>query len=196
LDIHRETIGRSQTNLTPSEIVAFWEGYNRRSQREKDELIGSLMNKTQVFLDEPLIRHIVGQSKSTIDLQAIMDEGRILLISLSPRFDEAGRLLGACLLAKLIMAAFARNATSEEQRRPVMLFIDEFSRYCFADMPVFIHECRKWKIAPTLAQMDEANRAAALACGNLMVFRVSGLDAPVLARSFDATPVPTPQHIT
>lgn len=124
-----------------------------------------------------------------------MDDGKILLILLSPRFEEASRLIGALILTQLQTAAFSRSDTPEERRRPFMLFIDEFQRWDFGAMAVFIHEARKWKIAScfafqTLQALSDANRAAVLACGNLMVFRVSGLDAPVLARQFDATPVP------
>jgi hypothetical protein len=56
-----------------------------------------------------------------------------------------------------------------------------------------ISEARKFRIATTLshqilAQLDEANKAAAIAAGNLIVFRVSGEDAKTLAKNFDTTP--------
>jgi hypothetical protein len=43
----------------------------------------------------------------------------------------------------------------------------------------------------TLEQLDDANRAAALQAGNLVVFRVSGEDSKTLAPSFDTTPTQT-----
>jgi hypothetical protein len=190
------------SRLTNASVVAFWEAYNRLSERGKQELIESTRNKITAFTDEPLVAHILGQASSTIDLGRIMQEGKILLVKLSPLYEQASQLVGGALLTKLMMAGFARASLPEEQRRPFMLTVDEFQRVAAAssDLKTFIHEARKFRVGTTLAtqtlqSLDEGTRAAALACGNLMVFRVSGQDAPVLARSFDATPEPTPQHI-
>jgi hypothetical protein len=73
------------------------------------------------------------------------------------------------------------------------LYVDEFQRVATSDFATLISEARKFRIATTLshqtlAQLDEANKAAALAAGNLIVFRVSGDDAKALAGSFDTTP--------
>jgi hypothetical protein len=49
-----------------------------------------------------------------------MGEGRLLLIQLSPLLEEASRLIGASILAQLLMASFGRIAdTPEEKRRGV-----------------------------------------------------------------------------
>jgi hypothetical protein len=162
---------------------------------DRGQLIESTLNKFRAYSTDPLLRNILGQSETSLSFRRLMDDGKILLILLSPRFEEASRLIGALILTQLQTAAFSRSDTPEERRRPFMLFIDEFQRWDFGAMAVFIQEARKWKIAScfafqTLQALSDANRAAVLACGNLMVFRVSGLDAPVLARQFDATPVP------
>jgi hypothetical protein len=49
------------------------------------------------FLDHDLIRLIVSQSKTTLDMRRILDEGKILLVSLSPQFHDANTLIGATL---------------------------------------------------------------------------------------------------
>jgi Type IV secretion-system coupling protein DNA-binding domain len=180
-------------NLTNSSIASFWEGYNRRTQRDKDELVASTLNKVLSFLDNEMIRHMVGQSRTTIDFRQVMDEGKILLVLLSPQFEEASRLLGSVLIGKLLMAAFSRADTPEEERRPFALYVDEFQRFASEDLAVFLAEARKFRIQSTIAnqtleQLDEANRAAALQAGHLVAFRVSGLDSKALAPSYDATP--------
>jgi hypothetical protein len=91
------------------------------------------------------------------------------------------------------MAAFSRTDTPEEKRTQFNLYCDEFQRFSTPDFATLISEARKFRIATTLshqtlAQLDEANRAAALAAGNLIVFRVSGDDAKTLAKNFDTTP--------
>jgi hypothetical protein len=180
-------------NLTNTAIISFWEDYERKSQRDRNIYIESFMNKVNAFVDEPMIRNIVSQSETTINLRKIMDESKILLIKLSPQFEEASTLIGAILIGKLLMAAFSRADTPEENRRQFNLYVDEFQRFATSDFATLISEARKFRIATTLshqtlAQLDEANRTAAAAAANMIVFRVSGDDAKALARSFDTTP--------
>jgi hypothetical protein len=180
-------------NLTNQEIILFWENYNRRSQRDKDELTASTINKISSFLDEPMIRNIVSQSKTTIDLRQVMDSGKILLVQASPQFELASTLIGSILIGKLLLSAMSRTDTPEENRRQFNLYIDEVQRFQTPDLATLISEARKFKISTTsanqvLSQLSEENRASMLAAGNLIVFRVSGDDAKALAKNFDTTP--------
>jgi hypothetical protein len=122
-----------------------------------------------------------------------MDEGKILLVHLSPQLEEPSRLVGAAILGRLLMASFSRSATPKEQRRPFMIYADEYQRFATNDFAVFLAEARKAKVATTIAnqvleQLSDLNRATALQAGTQVVFRVSGDDSKVMARSFDATP--------
>jgi hypothetical protein len=140
-----------------------------------------------------MIANIVSQSKTTIDFRRIMDEGKILLVNLSPQLEKMSRLILAILIGKLLMAAFARTDTPEDNRRQFNLYWDEVQRFATSDFATLISEARKFRIAATLshqtlAQLDEANKAAAIASGNVIVFRMSGDDAKELAVNFDTTP--------
>jgi hypothetical protein len=186
--------------VTNAQTKLFWQQYNRRSPRDREELIASTINKCDAYLNEPLIARIVSQSASTIHFRRIMDEGKILLVNLSPQLEEASRLIGAVIIGRLLMAAFSRTDTpNEDDRRPFLLYCDEYQRFATADFATFLAEARKFKIGTTLSnqtleQLDDANRAAALQAGSLVVFRLSGDDSKVLARSYDCTP-PTPGEI-
>jgi hypothetical protein len=180
-------------NCTNSSIVSFWDGYNRRSQRDKDDLVASTMNKIMSFLDHDLLRLIVSQSKTTLDMRRILDEGKILLVSLSPQFQDAGSLIGATLISQLLRAMYARGATPENALRACALYCDEYASYATEDFATLCTEARKFRILTTLAfqvleTLDDVNRATALQAGTLVVFRVSGDDSKVYARSFDSTP--------
>jgi hypothetical protein len=184
---------RMVDNLSNESIISFWEDYTRKNPRDRDLYIESTMNKVNAFLDEPMIRNIVAQSVTTISLRSIMDSGKILLVKLSPQFEEASMLIGAIIIGKLLMTAFSRADTPEQNRRQFNLYCDEFQRFATSDFATLISEARKFRIATTLShqtlsQLDEANRSAAAAAGNLIVFRVSGDDAKALAHSFDTTP--------
>jgi len=180
-------------NCTNSSIVSFWEGYNRRSQRDKDDLVASTMNKIMSFLDHDLLRLIVSQSKTTLDMRRILDEGKILLVSLSPQFQDASTLIGATLISQLLSAMYARGPYPENDIRACALFCDEYASYATEDFATICTEARKFRIFNTLAfqvleTLDDANRATALQAGTLVVFRVSGDDSKVYARSFDSKP--------
>src|ERR671914_303334 len=180
-------------NLSNPSIISYWEDYQRKNQRDRDTYIESTLNKVNAFLDEPMIRNIFAQSKTTLDFRNIMDSSKILLVSLSPQYEEASRLIGAVIIGKLLLSAFSRADIPEEKRRQFNLYCDEFQRFATSDFATLISEARKFRIATTLshqalAQVDEANKAAAIAAGNLIVFRVSGEDAETLAKSFDTTP--------
>jgi hypothetical protein len=186
----REKLVRRVTN---TQTKLFWSQYNRKQPRDRDELIASTINKCDAYLNEPLIARIVSQSISTIDFRRIMDEGKILLVNLSPQLEEASRLLGATIIGRLLMAAFSRTDVPPEHRQPFLLYCDEYQRFATSDFATFLAEARKFKIGTTIAnqvleQLDDANRATALQAGSLVVFRVSGEDSKALAPSFDATP--------
>jgi len=189
----REKLVRRVSNI---QTKLFWSQYNKRSPRDREELIASTINKVDAYLNEPIIARIVSQSASTIDFRRIMDEGKILLVNLSPQLEEASRLIGAVVIGRLLMAAFSRVDTPEERRKPFLLYCDEYQRFATADFATFLAEARKFKISTnlsnqTLEQLDDLNRATALQAGSLVVFRVSGEDSKALAPSFDTTPTQT-----
>jgi Type IV secretory system Conjugative DNA transfer len=192
-DVVREKLVRRASNI---HTKLFFSQYNKRSPREREELTASTINKVDAYLNEPLIARIVSQSASTIDFRRIMDEGKILLVNLSPQLEEASRLIGAVVIGRLLMAAFSRSDTpDEDKRRPFMLYCDEFQRFATSDFATFLAEARKFKISSTISnqileQLDDINRATALQVATLVAFRVSGDDSGVLTRSFDATPTP------
>jgi hypothetical protein len=195
-DTARAKLVANLSTALNQETIAFWEGYNRRSQRDKDELVASCLNKISAFLDEPMIRHIVGQTETSIDFRNILDGKKILLVSLSPLAEEASNLLGSVLLSRLLMAVFSRADVPQDKRLPCFLFADEWHRYANADVATLLQEARKFSLATAFAtqsleMLPDSSRAAALQAGTLVVFRVpGGEDSRLLGSSFDATPQP------
>jgi hypothetical protein len=190
----REKLVRRVSN---THTKLFWSQYNKKTIRDREELTASTINKVDAYLNEPLIARIVSQSASTIDFRRIMDEGKILLVNLSPQLEEPSRMLAAVIIGRLLMAAFSRSDTpNEDERRPFLLYCDEFQRFATSDFATFLAEARKFKIGTTISnqtleQLDDINRATALQAGTLAVFRVSGEDSKFLAPSFDTTPTQT-----
>jgi hypothetical protein len=179
--------------VTSTQTKLFFQHYNRRDPRGREELIASTINKADAYLHEQLVARIVSQSQSTIDFRRIMDEGKILLVHLSPQLEEPSRLIAAAILGRLLLASFGRADTPEKDRRPFMIYADEYQRYATNDFAVFLAESRKYRVGSTIAnqtleQLSDINRATALQAGSLVVGRVSGEDGDFLAKNFDATP--------
>ena len=188
----REKLVRRVSN---TQTKLFWSQYNRLTPHDRSEQISSTINKCDSYLNELLIARIVSQSASSISFRELMDEGKILLVNLSPQLEEASRLIGAVIIGRLLMAAFSRTDTPSDKRRPFMIYADEYQRFATSDFATFLAEARKFKIATTISnqvleQLDDVNRATALQAGSLVVFRVSGEDSKELAPSFDTTPTP------
>ena len=101
----------------------------------------------------PVLRNILGQKHSTIDLRRLMDEGRILIVNLNKgRLGENNaHLLGALTTTMLAQAAFARADTPEAQRRPWFLYCDEFQDFSGGAFVRILSQARAFALALTLS---------------------------------------------
>ncbi len=175
-------------------LLQFWADLPH-GHRDRDEFISSTLNKISPFITDISMRNIVGQSKNTIDIGQVMNEGKILLINLSKGdLGEANSaLLGSVLVNLIMISAFQRRSIPVRQRRPFHLIADEFQNFATESFTILQSEARKYAVDVVVAhqfrdQLDELNKGSTLNVGNLIVFRVSGRDSYSLASQFDNTP--------
>ena|SRR5579875_1146998 len=185
-------------NVTDFDVRLFWQQYEQMKPSEQIEQIASLRRRIREFL-QPLTRPIVGQSTTTIDFQNIMNEGKILLVKLSPQLDSVSNLIGSLMIALLLNAAYARPTN---KRRQFHLYADEFERFATEDFATLLEQARKFGIATTIAhqnrgQLNSTNskletdlKDRSRSVGNMVVFRVNSKDADDLAGEFKITPQP------
>ena len=161
-------------------------------ERLSGEATAAVENKVGQFTAAPLIRNIVGQQKSTIDIRKIMDEGKILIVNLSKGYigEENSRLLGAMIITKLYLSAMSRVDIPEEQRRNFILYVDEFQNFASDAFEGILSEARKYGLSLVLAhqyieQMDDVVRASVFGnVGSLVAFRIGATDAEHLEKEF------------
>lgn len=174
-------------------IKAFWtKEFARYTQRYEVEATAAVQNKIGQFTSAPLIRNIIGQPHSTIDMRKIMDEKKIFIINLSKGRvgEEASRLLGALLITKLQLAAMSRVDIPEAARNDFILYIDEFQNFSTDSFATILSEARKYRLSLILAhqyitQMEEKVRDAVFGnVGTMLSFRVGADDAEFLEREF------------
>lgn len=172
-----------------------------KAPKEQTELISSSLNKIGRFLVNPILRNIISQTRSTISLRSVMDEGKVLLVNLSKGDMGADNssFLGSVLVNQLLIAALSRRSIPLRERRPFYLYVDEYQNFATESFPQLQSEARKFAITTTVAhqyrdQLDESNKGSTLNVANLIIFRVSGKDALELAGQFDNTPFEHPPH--
>lgn len=171
-------------------IRAFWtEEFVRYHDRFAIEAVAPLQNKIGLLLSEPAIRHTVGQVRSTIHIDRIMNHGRVLIANLSKGKLGAhpSHLIGAMLTTAFAQAAESRAIIPEAERRDFTLYADEFQNFATESFASVLSEARKWRLSlctahQHLGQLPLALRQAILGnAGSLVVFRVSAEDSAALA---------------
>jgi hypothetical protein len=175
-------------------VKAFWvDEFSRYNDRFLVEAIAPIQNKVGQFLSNAVIRNIVGQTKSTIDMRDIMDSGKIMVVNLSKGKigEESSALLGAMLITKLQLAAMSRADIPEEERRDFFLYVDEFQTFATESFADILSEARKYRLSLIMAhqyieQMPEAVASAVFGnVGTIVSFRVSAADAEILEKEFE-----------
>jgi CxxC-x17-CxxC domain-containing protein len=187
--------------VTDPVVKSFWlNEFARYTQRYEVEATAAIQNKVGQFISNPLIRNIIGQVKSKIDMREIMDGGKILIANLSKGRigEDNSKLLGALLVTKLQLAAMSRVDIPEEKRRDFFLYVDEFQNFATEAFANILSEARKYRLSLVLAnqyiaQLEEMTptgkstkvRDAVFGnVGTIICFRVGAEDAEFLEKEF------------
>ncbi|MEK9157993.1 MAG: DUF87 domain-containing protein [Patescibacteria group bacterium] len=178
-------------NLTDPIVKAFWtEEFAKYSDKFASEATAAIQNKVGQFSSNNVIRNIIGQVHSKLDIRKIMDEGKILIVNLSKGAigEDASRLIGALLITKIQLAAMSRVDIPESERRDFYLYVDEFQNFATESFANILSEARKYHLNLVVAhqyitQMEEEVRDAVFGnVGTLVTFRVGAEDAEFLEK--------------
>lgn len=183
-------------NVKDPMVKSFWEkefaGY---ADKFASEAVSPIQNKVGQFLSSSLMRNVIGQVKSSIDIRKIMDDGKILVMNLSKGRigEDNSALLGAMMITKIQLAAMSRVDIPENERKDFYLYIDEFQNFSTDSFANILSEARKYRLNLIMAhqyieQLSDNVKAAVFGnVGTLIVFRVGATDAEELVKEF--TPV-------
>ncbi|HVT75319.1 MAG TPA: type IV secretion system DNA-binding domain-containing protein [Candidatus Paceibacterota bacterium] len=183
-------------NIKDPAVKSFWvDEFAKYTDKFAAEATPAIQNKIGQFTNNPLIRNIIGQPKSSFDLRKMMDDRKILIVNLSKgRVGESNaNLLGAMLITKIYLAAMSRADVSDKVMKTLpnfYLYVDEFQSFANESFADILSEARKYKLNLTMAhqyieQMSEEVRAAVFGnVGTMIVFRVGSYDAEVLEKEF------------
>ena len=187
---------RVLTKVTDPIVKGFWvDEFANYNDKFRNEAVAPIQNKVGQFLSSAIIRNIVGQPKSTIDLREIMDSKKILLLNLAKGRigEDNSSLLGAMMITRLQLAAMSRVDTPEAQRSDFFLYVDEFQNFATESFAGILSEARKYRLDLIIAhqyieQLSEEVAPAVFGnVGTIMAFRVGGEDAEFLEKEFEPT---------
>jgi hypothetical protein len=174
-------------------LKSFWvDEFEKMPPNLQKESISPILNKVGQFVTSPLIRNIIGQPKSSVQLDDIMNDGKIFLANLSQGRlgEDNAALLGAMLITKLQLAAMRRVDIPEEERRDFYLYVDEFQNFATGSFIKIMSEARKYRLDLTLANQymaqipEEVQKSILGNAGTIITFAMGASDAAILNKEF------------
>ncbi|MFH1657093.1 MAG: DUF87 domain-containing protein [bacterium] len=180
-------------NVSDPMVKDFWlKEWKQTTGHTKSEMLGYVVSKVGRFVENEMMRNIIGQPHSGFDLGKIMDGKKIFLANLSKGLtgEVNSSLLGLILVSKMQMAAMKRARIAEEERKDFHLYIDEFQNFTTDSIATILSEARKYRLDLILAhqympQLVEQIRNAVLGnVGTIGAFRIGADDAEFLEKQF------------
>jgi hypothetical protein len=184
----RELVGRVRDPL----LLDTWAAFEAMSAPERAQQLGSPLTKVSEVIGRRVVRGVLSQTQPTLDLNAVLRERKIVVVSLSAGRigSPAARLLGALVVHGLFQAVQARAALPAAQRRPFFAYIDEPK--VLGDLPVPLDSlfelARGLGVgltlgAQSLTQLPKRVQEAALTnAATIVAFKQAADDARLLAR--------------
>lgn len=179
-------------------VKSFWENeMDKTSDFHKSEMLGYLISKVGRFVENTMMRNIIGQQRSAFDFSEIMNKQKIFLVNLSKGKigDINANLLGLIIVTKLQMAAMGRaNITDKSLRKDFFFYIDEFQNFITPSIATILSEARKYRLSLIIAHQymgqlspkgDTEIRDAVLGnVGSMFIGRIGVEDAELLEKEF------------
>ena len=175
-------------------VRSFWtKEWAQTTGSTRSDMLGYVVSKLGRFIENEMMRNIIGQSHSGFDLADIMDKKKIFLANLSKGLtgEVNSSLLGLILVSKIQMAAMRRARVAESERTDFYLYIDEFQNFTTDSIATILSEARKYKLNLIMAhqympQLKQEIRDAVLGnVGTIGSFRIGAEDAENLEKQFE-----------
>jgi len=193
-----EYVAKWKKKLKDPVVLAFWDKeMAKTSDFHKSEMLGYLISKVGRFVENQMIRNIIGQSHSGFNFREVMDKQKILLVNLAKgKVGEINsNLLGMIIVSKLQMAAMERASLPAEERKDFYLYIDEFQNFITDSIATILSEARKYRLNLIVAHqyisqmIDNKGQStvkdAVLGnAGTMVTFRIGPEDAEILQKEY------------
>lgn len=180
--------------LTDPIVLDFWnKQMAKTSDFHRSEMLNYFMSKFGHFLNNALMRNIMGQRKNSFTFDDALRDNKIVLVNLSKGKigDINAYMLGLILISKLQVSILKRAREATDARPPFYLYVDEFQNFITDTFISMLSESRKYGLGAHLAnqylgQLPKNMQEAILGnVGTLLSFEVGAEDAEILSKEFD-----------
>ncbi len=193
LFVDRDFEMRKRKHLTDPIVIDFWtKQMAKTSDFHKSEMLNYFMSKFGPFMNNAMMRNIMGQHVNSFEFDDLMDKGKIVLVNLSKgKIGEINaHMLGLILVSRLQVAVLRRAHRTSRERTPFYLYVDEFQNFTTDTFASLLSESRKYGLGmhltnQYLSQLPENIKDSVLGnVGTLISFEVGADDAKILSREF------------
>lgn len=138
-------------------ILHAWQTFEKANSTQKLQLLEGPQNRLMRLLSNEHMRLILSQRENSLNLRQIMDDRKILLVSLRSHnriADDHLRMLGIMILSEIYRVGMQRN---ERLRPPPFhVYVDEFSEFVTPVVGKALAQIRKKNVYFTLAHQNLA----------------------------------------
>lgn len=181
------------SKLTDPVLISFWKDeYEKMDQKLMTEATSPILNKVGQFVTSPMIRNIIDKPRSSIKIDDVMNQGKILIANLSggKLGEDNASLLGAMLITKVQLAAMRRVDIPENERKDFYFYVDEFQNFATNSFIKILSEARKYHLNLMLANQymaqipPDVQKAILGNAGTIVTFAIGADDASVIYKEF------------
>jgi len=143
-----------------------------------------------LFMGRSIVRNIVGQSETSIEFPAAIEQKELIFIKLPIRsLTQDARLIGTMLTAQIHAGVFSFANRPANERPGVSLYIDEFQNFVTPDIAELFTEGRKFGVKLTVAhqyrsQLPDYLQASTMTARTKICFQLTPEDGHELAHLF------------
>lgn len=148
-------------NLDDEDLIDFWDNeLGKAGDMQKVKMAAGITAKIGRFNANASAKLILGQKKSTIDFEDIIDSGKILICNFSKGLlgEDVSELFGIAVLAKLQLASLRRARLKQSERRAFYLYVDEFQNFATPSFVQLLSEARKYRLLLTIAEQSTSQQ--------------------------------------
>lgn len=147
--------------LKDEDLKDFWKNeLGQAGNMQRVKMSAGITAKIGRFNSNASAKLMLGQEKSTIDFDDIINSGKILICNFSKGLlgEDVSELFGIAVLAKLQLASLRRARVAQSERRPFYLYVDEFQNFATASFVQMLSESRKYKLFMTMAEQSTSQQ--------------------------------------
>ncbi len=156
-DYQKEIVSK----LEDENLKEFWKSeFGRAGNWQIVKMVGGVTAKVGRFLFSPIAKRILGNPKSTINFDDLLNSGKILICNLSEGRlgDDTSHLLGTTIITKIHQSAMRRQRLPVGKRKSFYLFVDEFQNFATSSFTKMLSGGRKFGLRVAIAQQSTAQQ--------------------------------------